>query len=353
MKKEFLKRLLEAVSPSGQEDEAINVWKEELEGEGILLRAYEDKIKNCAYSLGSGPCKILLSGHIDEVAARVSLISDSGLLCVHYAGNGIDNRSLPGQRVIVLTDSGEKINGAVIKQPMHLDKDSDWPNGYSDFSKIRVDIGCEDKESVEKLGIHPGCPVIYSSPVSIDWGENRICSPGLDDKVAVFIVAEVMKRLNKPFLSWDDKYTVIGLAATQEETGLRGATIAARNISPDISIDIDVDWATDDDLSGPKEKIGDIKLGEGVIISYGADKSTRLNMILTKIARESDIKFQYASSGPGGTNTDAIQLNSSNCETTHLAIPNRSMHSPVEICDWRDIEAAINLLVKVIENELL
>ena len=31
-----------------------------------------------------------------------------------------------------------------------------------------------------------------------------------------------------------------------------------------------------------------------------------------------------------------------------MSIPNRYMHSPVEICDLRDAEAAVNILVETI-----
>jgi endoglucanase len=183
-----------------------------------------------------------------------------------------------------------------------------------------------------------------------------MCSCSLDDKIAVFLVASLYKALYEELKShgtyipedhWSKKYTVIFLSATQEETGLRGATVAAKNINPDISIDCDVDFAANDELSGPKEKIGDIKLGEGPIIAYGADKSIRLNKALKESAPE---KYQTVSTGCGGTNTDTIQLSSADCETAHVAIPNFSMHSPVEICDWRDVQGAAEMIYNVIVN---
>lgn len=349
--KGFLKELLEAVSPSGQEEKATRVWEDFIKSlDHTAVPYYKDKIGNSAFSLGTGPCKILLSGHIDQVNARVSLIHDSGLLAIHYTG-GIDNRCLPGSRVSILTDEGEEVPGCVVKQAMHLDDSSKWPENHRDMSQLRIDVGAESKEEVEALGIHPGCLVCYKSEVSVDWGKNRICSPSLDDKIAVFIVAELYKALKNDIEKdgyqedhWSKKYTVIFLSATQEETGLRGATVAARNLNPDLSIDIDVDFASDDELSGPKEKIGDIKLGKGPVISYGDDKSIRIN----KALRETGEKHQITSANSGGTNTDAIQLQSENCETAHVSIPNWSMHTPVEICDWRDVQGAVDMISRVI-----
>lgn len=355
--KEFLKELLTAPSPSGQEEKALEVWKKFMAP--MSTECYSDKMGNSAFKIGQGKTKILLSGHVDQVNARVSLIHDSGLLALHYTG-GIDNRCLPGSRVWILTDDGKIVEGSVIKQAMHLDSSDKWPENHRDFSQFRVDIGAESKEDVEKLDIHVGNLVIYKPEVSLDWGENRICSCSLDDKICCYIVAEVIKKLWLSYDStapklpgWALKYEVIGLAATQEETGLRGATVAARNLDCLISLDLDVDFASDDELSGPKEKIGEIKLGKGPIISYGADKSIRLNKILKEVATEGKIEFQYTSTTCGGTNTDAIQLNSADCETAHLAIPLNSMHSQVERVDWRDIDACIDLLYQTIISEKL
>ena len=352
--KEFLKELLEAVSPSGQEEKATKVWEKFIQSINPLdIPYYKDKIGNSAFNLGTGATKILLSGHIDQVNARVSLIHDSGLIALHYTG-GIDNRCLPGSRVIILTDEGKEIEGAVIKQPMHLDESDKWPENHRDFSQFKVDLGCETKEEVEDLGIHPGCLVVYKPEVNVEWGKNKMCSCSLDDKIAVFLVASLYKALYEELKShgtyipedhWSKKYTVIFLSATQEETGLRGATVAAKNINPDYSIDIDVDFASDDEMSGPKERIGDIKLGEGPIIAYGADKSIRLNKVLKESANG---KYQTTSTTCGGTNTEAIQLNSSDCETAHLAIPNRSMHSQTEMCDWRDVQGAVDMIYNAI-----
>ena len=335
--KKFLKDLLNASSPSGQEQKATEIWKKFLKDnipfQALPLDYYRDRIGNNACSVGTGDTKLLLSGHIDQVNARVSLIHDS---------------------------SGEELEGAVIKQAMHLDENDKWPENHRDMSQMRIDIGAESKEEVLELGIHPGSLVCYRPEVNLEFGKNRICSTSLDDKIAVFIVAEVLRILGEdcaacgtsiPDSHWSKKYQVIGLAATQEETGLRGATVAAHEINPDISLDIDVDFASDDEMSGPKEKIGDIKLGSGPIIAWGCDKSPRINVLLKNLAKEKDIKIQEVSTTAGGTNTDVLQLASKNCETAHLAIPNRSMHSQNEVCDWRDIRGAIDLIVSAITEK--
>ena len=56
----------------------------------------------------------------------------------------------------------------------------------------------------------------------------------------------------------------------------------------------------------------------------------------------------YIVRGAGGTDTAAIQLSRAGVATALLSIPNRYMHSPVEMCDLRDAEAAVELLTETI-----
>lgn len=360
MNKKFLQDLVMKPSPSGYEKEATEVWEKELSGLPGINKGYSDKIGNSCFYIGQGQTKVLLSGHIDQVNARVSLIHDNGLLAIQYTG-GIDNRCLPGSWVSILTDDDGVVSGAVIKQAMHLDESDKWPEDHCDMSQLRIDVGVGSKEEAIELGIHPGSPVCYKPEIEINFGSSKVCGTSLDDKIGVFIVSEIMKNLSKEYADsikgtyphWYNKYTIVALAATQEETGLRGAAIAAKALNPNISIDFDVTFCSDDELSEPKEKIGDIELGKGPVISWGCDKSPRLNQIIKKIAKDKDIKFQEESSRSGGTNTDTIQLFSLNCETTHLAIPNRSMHSQTETCDWDDIQGAIDIITETIQKQLL
>ena len=173
------------------------------------------------------------------------------------------------------------------------------------------------------------------------------------DKAGIFICLRIIQQLVHYKSTWDKKYTVIFLAATQEETGLRGAKVAASAINPDISIDFDVTFACNNGRGVKREKYGNIKLGEGGVIQFGPDKSERLNSILIDAAEHNDIKYQRGVSRAGGTNTSAIQLAAADCETTLISIPNKDMHTPVELVSKDDIESIISLVSLVIEKNLL
>lgn len=347
--KTFMLDLLTAYSPSGCEHDALEVWDRYCQHLN-LNPYYSDKIGNHAYSLGHGPEKILLSGHIDEVNSRVIYIDADGNICITSTG-GMCRKSLIASEVTILGDKGP-VKAIVGKKPIHLESVKERGE-MEDFDDMRLDVGAETREEVEEMGICPGSIVVYKRNVDVDFGPNRIASNSLDDKAAVYIAALIMKHLQQTESQWGDKYTVIGMAAAQEETGCRGAQIAAHNINPDISLDFDVTFATDGGLGIKKSKQGDVRLGKGGVIMYGPDKSIRIANLLKEVCRQNDIPFQTVAGRCGGTNTNQIQLMSANCETMLVSIPNRNMHTPVEVCDWRDIDSIIRMTVAAIEQGVL
>ncbi|MCL4195591.1 MAG: M42 family peptidase, partial [Thermoguttaceae bacterium] len=63
------------------------------------------------------------------------------------------------------------------------------------------------------------------------------------------------------------------------------------------------------------------------------------------------IPFQLAASGrPPGTDANVIQLSRAGVATGLVSIPNRYMHSPVEVISLEDIDRAADLLARTIED---
>lgn len=341
----FLHKLTSAPSPSGFENAATEVFKNEVMG--YLERGCEsDKFGNVWFSYGHGQKKILLSAHIDEVYAVVTSISDDGMVSIGPAG-GIDKKDLPASKVVFLKDNGILTGGIVIKNPIHIEYREETQDKVLKFEDLKVDVGCDTREEVLNRGIHPGTPVLYERLCNFNFGKNRMYSNGLDDKIGVFVAEEIFRNLVMgKDRDWEDEYTVVLLAATQEEVGCRGVCVAARQINPDISIDFDVTFATDGDMGLNKAKYGDISLGKGSVICYGPEKSLRLNLAIKEAAN--GFYQEEAGGRAGGTNTDNIQKFSDDCETTLVSIPNRSMHTRVETCDWRDVQGAVDMVTNAI-----
>lgn len=336
---EFLNKLVSAYSTSGYEDEVVDVFKKELTcipGSRLIL---QDNIKNVVYSKGSGSTKVLLSGHSDWIAFQVFGITDNGFVRIINIG-GSDRRTLPGSRVIIRTESGNDITGVVGIKPIHV-IDLEDSGKIDDYKDILIDLGCSSKDEVEKLGVEVGNPVYFESRPLIMFGPkgDRICATGLDDRIGIYIAAEVFKRVNNPNIE------LMIAAFAQEEVGLRGAGIGAAKLNADISIDLDVCPSTESETGIDKAEYGDTELGKGAVISYGYTKNVELCKALKKIARENNIPFQVEVSSAGGTNTEYIQDRSKDCRTALISIPNRNMHTQVEICSWTDVESAIEILV--------
>lgn len=350
--KEYFEKLLKAASPSGYETEATNVFREYCkqfcDDQYGFSEEFVDNSGNVVFShclLPRTDESILISGHIDTpLGLQVSYINDSGL--IHFiALGGVDRKVLPGSRVTIINENG-KIPGIISKKPIHCESDDE----YGSIIKIKdltIDIGAEDKEEAESKVSIGDVVVINSDPI-MDFGKNRIVSGGLDDKVSVYIVSEVFRNLCEGKVEHLSRKVYVA-AVVNEEIGTMGAKILANRLNPNISIDLDVTFATDDGRGVEKEVYGDIKLGRGPVIEMGPDKNPILVKLAKDTAKKYDIPVQFGVSRPGGTNTNSFRLHSSNCMTSLISIPQRGMHvGNSEMCDWRDIDGAIKLLTHMI-----
>lgn len=260
MNKEFLEKLLKTSSPSGYEDEALEVFKNECYNDSTVV-VEEDMMGNVGITTKSNLTMknmsgdlsyIMISAHIDEIGFQVQHITESGLINIIQIG-GPDLKVLAGAEVLIKGS----IPGIIGKTPIHLEKRSERDEMKVEMKDFLVDIGAESKEEAQKL-VEIGDYVTFSS--NFKWlGENRISSKGLDDKIGIYIIAEVLKKCI-------DVPALLIAALTQEEEGLRGAKVFSKSIFIGTSIDIDVTFATDEGRGISIEEEGDIRLGKGPVI---------------------------------------------------------------------------------------
>ena len=88
------------------------------------------------------------------------------------------------------------------------------------------------------------------------------------------------------------------------------------------------------------------------MLTRNCDNNIVLGRLLRKTALEHKIPYQESAAhrATGGTDTAAVQLTRSGVATALLSIPNRYMHSAVEMCDLRDAEAAVQILTETIAS---
>lgn len=342
----FLTQLLNANSPSGYETSATDIFSREMNHAGLDFD-FRDEIGNCAYAIGYGRTDFMLSGHIDQIGLQVQYVDDKGFIYFITDG-GIDPKTLPGSVVTIITKKGN-IKGVIGKTPIHIEWRDESKDKALKVKELKIDIGASNKEEALSL-VQIGNPIIVDHPTFF-LNDYRLTGGGIDDKIGVFVTAEVMKLLREDERKGKNlnSLRVYGVACTQEEVGGNGATLAARNINPAYSIDYDVTFATDDDCVSPKEW-GDVKLGYGGCIAHGPDKDVEMCDDIANVCKKCGVPYQEFSVGAGMTNTNKIRLASSNCKTLLLSIPERNMHTPVEICDMRDVDSLIRMTYHYIKE---
>ncbi|HAW31242.1 MAG TPA: hydrolase, partial [Planctomycetaceae bacterium] len=139
---------------------------------------------------------------------------------------------------------------------------------------------------------------------------------------------------------------VFSVSTVQEEIGLRGAKTSAYSIQPEVGIAVDVTHATDCPAVSKQEN-GDIKVGGGPVVYRGPNVNPVVFSSLKSLADEHEIDCQINGiSRPAGNDANAMQLNQGGMATGIVAIPNRYMHSPVEVISLDDLEQAARLLAE-------
>lgn len=337
MNMQFLERLLHTQSVSGFEHEITTIFSKELDG--FVDEVREDVVGNTYAFINrkDAVTTIMIEAHCDEIGFQVINISESGFIYIRRNG-GVDEQCIPGSQVEIRTANGETIYGIIGKKPIHLMSTDDRKRTL-EMNQVWVDTGLNAETVRELVSIGDTVAV---APNFRMLGDSRISGKALDNKVGVYIVAETLKRVSQ---NNNLKVNVVGVASVQEEVGSRGAGVATYNVSPDIAVTIDVDFATDvPDLS--HNKYGKVALGQGVVIPRNVDVSQQISRQFEDVARSNDLKYQISARphATGGTNISHIQLVRNGVRTISLGIPCRYMHTPVEMCDINDINACIDLL---------
>lgn len=334
--RQFLKELLETPSPSGFEQEAAKLWRERVKSAADEL--IPDVHGNSIAVLNpKAKFKFMLAGHIDEIGLMIMHIDEKGFIYVGQIG-GMDVALLIGQRVKILTRKGP-VRGVVGRKAIHTMKPDERKKGV-EMENIWVDIGAKDKKDAQKK-VEIGDPMVVDVqclPVEND----RIISRATDDKSGAFVVSEVIRALSKRKLN----ISVIGVATVQEEVGLRGATTSSYSVHPHAGIAIDVTFASDHPETDPK-KLGEVKLGGGPVLHRGCNINPVMDREMVKIAKKHKIPYQMTGDPRAtGTDANAMQLSREGVATSLVSVPNRYMHSPVEMLSIKDIDNTVKLLVE-------
>jgi putative aminopeptidase FrvX len=333
---DFLKTLLMTPSPSGYERAIqydVRNWAEPLADE---VRTDRHGNVIAVRNPGGSP-RIMLAGHCDQLGLMVEYVDDNGYLYVQPIG-GWDMQILLGQNLTIWTKNGP-IAAVVSRKAPHL-LTPDERKKVPEFTDVWVDFGAKTKAEAEEA-------VTLGDVLTVDLGwrglrNGLITSPGLDDKVGVWTVMETLRLLHDLPL----QAAVFCVSTVQEEIGLRGATTSAYGIHPDVGIAVDVCHATDTP-GNDKRLVGETKVGNGPVVFRGPNINPHVHDRLVDGAKLREIAVQIRGVPKAtGTDANAIQLARDGVAAGLIGIPNRYMHSPVEIVSIEDLDRAARLLAE-------
>jgi putative aminopeptidase FrvX len=339
--KDFLHKLLLTPSPTGAEQPVQRIVRDRMKKYADLIET--DLHGNVIVALNpKAERKVMLAGHCDQIGFMVRHISNDGFIYVSALG-GMDVGVLHGARVTIHSEKGP-VEGVFGRKPIHHQSSEERDRTKNDLDKLWIDIGAKNRREAEKRVSIGDCATFHLSV--LDLGNGLICAPGLDDKVGLFIAMETLRVLSGKKLS----VGLYAVSTVQEEVGLRGASTSAYAINPEVGIAIDVTHATDNPASD-NPRATPCKLGLGPTITSGPNTNPVVEKLLKDAAKKTKAPYQPAPTPrPLGNDANTIQISRGGVATASLGIPNRYMHTQVEVCSYKDLEAAVKILAYFVSH---
>ena len=340
---EFLHQMLTTPSVTGAEQPVARIVRRRMEP--LSDKVTTDLHGNTIVALNPGAAvKVMLAGHVDQIGLMVKHVTDDGFLYFAAVG-GVDLAVLPGSKLTVWGEGGP-VDGIIGRKPIHLMKAEERNGGKLDIADLWIDIGAKDKAAA-LAKVNVGDVVTYALGVSrLGVDGDLIAGPGLDDKVGAFVVMEALRLCHER--RGELRVGVFSVATVAEEIGLRGARTSAYGIDPQVGIAVDVTHATDNP-GADKKQHGDVKIGGGPVVSIGPNINPQLGHMLLEAGKASGRPYQrHAAAGATGTDANAMQLNRAGMATAVIGLPNRYMHTQVELCSLTDLENSAALIADAI-----
>ena len=332
----FLETLINTPSPTGHETRGQRVW---LDYAGQFAdETYSDAYGNCVAVLNKGGSpRLMLAAHADEIAMSVNFINAEGFIYVRKMG-GIDPAITKAQRVTIHTRTGpvRGVVGNVAPHLMRLEGEPKPPKIHDLF----IDIGAAGKKEAEKL-VRIGDPITLNDQFEL-LRHDLAVARAFDNRIGTFAVAEALRLVGES--KKNPRAEICAVSNIMEETGCLGARQIAYSLQPDAALVVDVTHATDYPTVSQAQH-GDVKIGRGPALTHGGCNHREVVARLENLAAAEKIPLQHeAISSTSGTDTDVIFWTRGGIPSALISLPNRYMHSPVEVVSLKDLEMIPRLM---------
>ena len=281
------------------------------------------------------PFRLLYAAHVDEIGFMVAHIDNRGFISFVPIG-GFDERTLPSHRVTVHGTAGAhpvRVEGVIPTKPGWMSDEEDRKKVIP-IDELFIDTGlpAERVKSVVQVG-----DAINLSKEFEVLNDEIVTGRNFDDRVGTYSLVDSFRRIE------ENTVDVYAVSTVQEEVGVRGVPTAAHAIGADICVAIDGSLPADIPFAKPNRDQCPIGGGTGIYLMDNRTIGDRdlLRGLMETCERHA---IAYQRNIGGGTDASAVQRAGLGAKATTIGAPTRYMHSTVQMCHVRDIQATADLL---------
>ena len=342
----MIQELSDAPGASGFEDAVVDVARKYAENIG---RLEEDFLRNLYIyrkeNTGNKPV-LMLDAHSDEVGFIIHSIKPNGTLRFLSLGSWNKN-ALVSSKVLVRNALGEYIPGIIASKPVHFMSAAEKGNPALEIDNMVIDIGaCSAEEAVNVFHIRMGEPVVPATKFHYDEKNDLMFGKAFDCRIGCAAMLEALHRLEGKDLPCD----VVGVLSTQEELGPRNSKVTCHLIHPDIASAMER-CPADDTFTAPYAI--QTALTKGPMFRHmdiSAICAPRYQRYALDLAAKKGIPVQESVRLGGGNNAASIQTALIGAPSIVAGIPVRYAHSSNCISTGFDFEAAVQMVMALMEN---
>lgn len=336
---EVLEKFMLTPAPCGYEAEMAYSMKDYFEH--FCDETWIDNVGNCIGKISgkdSPHPRMMFFGHMDSLGLMVRRIDEYGFIGVSRLG-GITEKVLAGTTFLIRTEQKTWIP-AIVGPKAHHVTPAEEKYVVEKVEEIYLDIGAKNADEVRELGIHEGCPIVYK-PRCEKLLNGRLSGTSVDNRGACACLVKMAELLHDDRPNGD----VYLVGTVWEEFNLRGAVVAAHVIKPAIAVSLDV--ALSGDTNDLRDKFT-LKLGNGPAANLytfhgrgtlnGVIAHEPLYHVAISAAEEEKIHLQSTISFGMLMDSSYIQFEGEGVASLDMGFPARYTHTPVEICDPKDVE---------------
>lgn len=342
--KELIKKLVEAHGPAGDEEQVRILIEKAIRGKVDQVRT--DALGNLiALRKGTGGGKrLMVAAHMDEIGVVVTHIDKQGFLRIAPVG-GVRPLTMVGSRVRFANGT----TGVIGREKwLRVSSLPPWNELFLDVGATSPDdapVSVGDVASFVRPFVDLAAEPAAELHLRHEGTGGRLVSKAMDDRIGCVVAVQALLNMTA---SPNDVYFVF---TAQEEVGTRGAVVAAFGVEPEVGLVIEVTDTGDTPEAHPMA----VKLGSGPAIKVmdsGMITPQSIRRWMIRAAESLGIDYQLEVLERGANDGRAIQRSRAGVPTGGLCIPCRYMHTPSEMVDYGDVQAAVRLLAELVSKKI-